>query len=241
MRWKYNRIGISTRRRKKDKYRDDKKQYDLIKVETNKFIGREILKFQAYYRQITRHDELPDLFYFNLDGQFVNTTTHWVEECNVPLENIDICSSTIEFKPRGYFGTAVDWFKQRDSNDYRYDCVFLDFCGTANNENLEALVTLFKKRLIESIAILAFTFSHRGGPKKLDYYHQQTFGGLVTVCDIARKYGFFIGNVSSIENKEVTTYVCKVMEIQDALAYGTGIQCDRNNFGPDKWVISSEY
>jgi hypothetical protein len=53
--------------------------------------------------------------------------------------------------------------------------------------------------------------------------------------DLARKYGYVI------ENSQVTTYVCKVMEVNDALAYKTGIRIDKNGYAPDKWVMSSDY
>lgn len=251
---RYTKAAAVARRSGKITYDDNSKVNDPVKNMANSYLCAKTLDLHNYYkslypkeRQQEALDTIRQLRYLTLDGLYLGTTTRLAKDCGVPLSNIHVCSDEIEFKGDGrssknsYTGQLTDYLRSISREDVIFDVVFLDFCGNLSKNNMEAVELLFKKRLLEAVGIFAITLSYRNGPQASSYNREHSFGGMLRVEEIAKRYGYYIGNTDPVENVSygMCTYVCKFMEIKNALDHCTGLILDQNNLGPDNWVRRS--
>jgi hypothetical protein len=131
-----------------------------------------------------------------------------------------------------------------------FDVAFVDLCGHLSQENKLALKTLFEHRLMNAASIFAVTlcFRDRDG---LEYYHESTFGGIIEIQMIALAAGYYLGDITAIQNKKVCTqshnmyvtnnligtYVCKCIEVKNVLSNELGFKPDDDNLCADDWVL----
>lgn len=250
MKTRYTQSAVSARKKGKQSYDDDLKVDDPIKSLANSFLCAKARDLQEYYKSIIPCKDEADaaigrMRYLTLDSLYLGTTTRFVKDCGVSLSQIYICSEEIEFegdgrnKKNSYTGKLNDYLRSISRSDVIFDVVYLDFCGNLSKENMDAVELLFKKRLLDVVGIFAITLSYRCGNKTTSYNREHTFGGILSVVDLAKKYGYHLGNIDPVENVPhgMSTYVCKFIEIKRALDHKEGLNLDGNRYGPDNWVL----
>jgi hypothetical protein len=237
------------------RYNNDLKQSDPVKRAANALFVRKVAEFQAYYTSLACPGAAPKrVRSLVLDGVHLCTTTALAAPdslesapLTVSLEDIDVCSNDVEFTPllagkNFYTGNLSDFLATKPCfGGRRYNAVYLDFCGRLleGGENLRAVKMLFERRLLKMAGIIAFTFSISGGPERREYYHETTFGGLMQMQQIAAANGYYLGNVDVLPNTKhhMCTYVCKFINVKDALHKKTGLRCDAQGRAADEWVL----
>lgn len=235
-------------RKKEGYYQDSSKADDVIKQMFNRNIGVFTQDLQKYYREILGENQQArevnrNMQFLVLDSIFLGTTTKLVTVSGINTSQIDICSREVEFcgpgrdETNSYTGELRDFLKTRNAEDYTYDVVVFDFCGSWSAKHKEAVELLFKKKLIDTVGVFAITLSYRNGKKSLDYMHQNVIEGKNDIRRIAYENGYDLGWFVRLQNKsdQVCSYIWKCIERKDAMHYQKGIQYDKSGFAADHW------
>lgn len=91
--------------------------------------------------------------------------TKIVTGCPIRPEQIDVCSSQVEFDGVGrdeknsFTGYLSQFLKNRLALDYVYDVVVLDFSGSWSKENRKCVEMIFRKKLIDTLGIFVVTLA----------------------------------------------------------------------------------
>ena len=237
-------IPIKTTLKPKVKYNHKKKKNDPYKALMNQIIMYLVINLNDFYNELQLHFT-SGFKALVLDGENLGTTNTLIKGCNLSVENIDIVSDELLFKPVRKVKTGrlsdmkLSNFLDTENEVDKYDIAVLDFCNNWGTETITCVERLFEKKLLDSMSILTITCCFRN-KEGTSYTYEDWYECRYQVTRIAYENGYHVNDCHSFSHyDDMFCLFFKVVYPTDVMDRKFGIKVTRKKETPTHWFAKT--